>query len=184
MNLKFDSITISGGVGVGTTTLMSNLKPYLAPLGWKFKSSGEFFRDFTKEHVLPVASLAPDEVHQGIEKKALDLLSKEKNWVIDAWLAGYVARELPGVLRVLLTCSDPSVVVDRIVNRDKITVTQAKEFVKRRFDDNMRTWRRLYGDHDFFDKKYYHLVVDTYSSGQLETVGRVLDLLGFQNGAR
>ena len=183
MNVNYDHITISGGVGVGTTTLLNNLKPHLEPAGWYFTSTGTMFREMTKETVLPVASLAKDDIHQGIEKRAHDLLSKpDEHWVVDAWLAGFVAREMPKVLRVLLICSEPSIIVDRIVNRDKVSVGQAKEFVRTRFEDNMKTWKRIYGDHDFFDPKYYTLVVDTYSSGQLETVGRVLDKLGYKNG--
>ena len=38
--------------------------------------------------------------------------------------------------------------------------------------------------YDFFDPKYYHLVIDTYSSGPNETVGIVLDKLGFTNGKK
>lgn len=181
MNLKFDNITISGGVGVGTTTLMKNLEPSLSPLGWKFTSTGKIFREHTHNDVLPSASLASDDFHRKTEERAYELLSKEKNWVIDAWLAGWVARDLPRVLRVFLLCSEESLVVDRIVNRDKITVMQAKEYIRKRFEDNMETWKRIYGDHDFFDKKYYHLIIDTYSSGQGETTRKVLNALGYPN---
>jgi len=53
--------------------------------------------------------------------------------------------------------------------------------VKEREEDNIKTWKKLYGDYEFFDPKYYHLVIDTFSSGPLETVGKVLDRLGFKN---
>ena len=39
----------------------------------------------------------------------------------------------------------------------------------------------IYGDYNFFDPKYFHLIIDTYSSGPLETVGKVLDKLGYKH---
>ena len=35
-------------------------------------------------------------------------------------------------------------------------------------------------DYDFWHPKYYDLVIDTYSSGQMETVGKVLDKLAYK----
>jgi cytidylate kinase len=180
MELKFKNISISGGVGVGTTTLMNNLKPYLEPEGWKFKSTGQFIREYTKEKVLPLATLVTDDFDREIEARAKETLEKEKNWVIDAWLAGFISREIPHVLRVLLICSSEPIRIDRIVNRDKISVEEAKTNLKKREEENFKKWKRIYGDYDFFNPEYYHLIIDTYSSGQMETVGKVLDKLGYK----
>lgn len=182
MNLKFDNITISGGVGVGKNTLVDNIKTHLEPLGWKFRSSGQIVRDYTKENILPLASMAPDYLHRQIDSKVVELLTNERHWVIEAWLAGFLARDLKNTLRILLICSENSLLIDRVVNRDKVTVQQAKEFIKKREEDNTRTFKRLYGDHDFWNPKHYHLVLDTYSSGPMETAGKVLDFLGYKNG--
>jgi cytidylate kinase len=92
-----------------------------------------------------------------------------------------MARNFNDTLRVLLICSNPALKVDRVVNRDKVTIEEAKRMIKEREEDNLKTWKKIYGDFDFFGPKYYHLVIDTYSSGPLETVGKVLDRLGFKN---
>lgn len=181
MKLLFENITISGGVAVGKNTLLENLRPYLKPKGWTFRYTGQIVRDYLKEYVKPNASLAPDELHRNIDDKVISLLSKEEKWVIEGWLSGFLARNLDNTLRVLLICSQPSLQVDRVANRDKVTVVEAKHFIKTRIDDNFQTFKKLYGDHDFFDPKHYHLVIDTYSSGQLETTGKVLDALGYKN---
>ncbi len=179
MTLNYENITISGGVAVGKNTLKDNLRPYLEPLGWKFTSGGQILRDFTKEYVQPVASLADDDFHRKLDQRTLDLLTKEKNYVIEAWLSGFVARELDNTLRVLLVCENPALRIDRVANRDKISIEEAKAFIKEREEDNFKEWKRIYGDYDFWDRKYFHLVIDTYSNSQDETVKQVLDKMGF-----
>lgn len=179
MELKFENITISGGVAVGKNTLKDNLRPYLEPLGWKFTSGGQILRDHAKEYVQPLASLADDDFHRALDQRTLDLLTKDTHYVIEAWLSGFVARELDNTLRVLLICENDALRIDRVANRDKISIQQAKEFIHHREDDNFKEWKRIYGDYNFWDKQYYHLVIDTYSHGQEETVQKVLKELGF-----
>ena len=176
--MKYKNITISGGVAVGKNTLQENLKSYLQPQGFKFTSGGQLLRDFSREYVQPLASLAPDEFHHKLDDRTKKLLGEGK-YVIEAWLAGFMARERDDTLRILLICSHDSVRIDRVVNRDKVTIEKAKTYIKVREETNFREWKRIYGDHDFFDPKYYHLVIDTYSSGPNETVGKVLDKLGY-----
>lgn len=179
MNLKFSNITISGGVAVGKSTLINNLISYLSPYGWKFKSVGEIHREFLKDNVMPEATKVTDDFDRAIESKVEQILQTEKKWIIQAWLSGFIARNIPSTLRVLLICKNNSLRVDRVANRDNITVDEAKQFISKRELGNLSKYKRLYGDYDFWDPKYYHLVIDTYSSGQLETVGKVLDKLGF-----
>lgn len=180
MQLAYDNIAISGGIAVGTTTLFNNLKPYLEPYGFKFKSIGQFVREHTKENVFPVATLVSDDFDREIERKVRETFKREKQWVIESWLAGFLAKDLKKTLKILLTCSNEALRIDRIVNRDGIPVKEAKKLIKKREEENFKKWRRLYGDHDFLSPDYYHLCIDTYSSGQLETVGKVLDALGYK----
>ena len=175
--MKYNNITISGGVAVGKNTLKDNLRSYLEPLGWKFTSGGQLNREFTQEHITPHAGNVSEEFNRYIENRTYELLTKHGQYVIEAWLAGFVARKLKDTLRVLLVCEDDALRVDRVANRDKVSVTEAKEIITLREEANMKEWRRIYGNYDFFDPKYYHLVIDTYSSGQMETAGRVIDKL-------
>jgi cytidylate kinase len=173
IRLKFKNITISGGVAVGKNTLHNALKPYLEPLGWTFTSGGQLLRDFTKEYVQPVASLAPDNFHHQLDKRTTDLLEKG-NIVIEAWLAGFMARERSDTLRVLLICNNDALRIDRVANRDKVSIEQAKRYIKEREEGNFIEWRRIYGDYNFFAPEYYHLIIDTYSHGPQETAQKVL----------
>jgi len=180
MELNFKNITVSGGVATGKDTLVENLKKFLLPLGWKFASGGIILRDYLKEYKNPLASLGNEKIHRLIDARTIKLL-KEGHYVINSWLAGFMARNFDDTLRVLLICSNKALKVDRVVNRDKVTIKEAKKMIKEREEDNLKTWQKLYGKFEFFDPKYYHLVIDTYSSGPLETVGKVLDRLGFIN---
>ena len=180
MKLNFQNITISGGIATGKNTLLENLKPFLTPLGWRFASGGQILRDYLKEYKHPLASLGDEKIHHIIDERTIKLL-KEGKYAIESWLSGFMARNFDNTLRILLICSNPALKIDRVVNRDKVSIDQAKRMIKEREEDNFNTWKKLYGDFDFFDPKYYHLVIDTYSSGPLETVGKVLDRLGFKN---
>ena len=180
MAFNYSNITISGGIGVGTSTLASNLKPFLEKAGWQFKSTGVFIREYTKENVMPVATLVSDDFDREIEARAKNLLENESKWVVEAWLAGWLARDMKQVLKVLVICSENVIRVDRVVNRDKVSVEEAKKNIREREEANFTKWKRIYGEYDFFDPKYYDLVVDTYSTGQNESVGKVLDKLGYK----
>ena len=179
MKLKYKNITISGGAATGKNTLLNNLKSFLEPLGWNFASGGQILRDYLKEYINPKAGKAPVNIHHQIDKRTIELLNKG-HYVIESWLAGFMARERKDTLRVLLICSNPALKVDRVVNRDKVTIEIAKKIIKEREEDNFKTWKKIYGEYNFFDHQYYHLIIDTFSSGPLETVGRVLDALGYK----
>ncbi|MBI2641753.1 cytidylate kinase family protein [Candidatus Roizmanbacteria bacterium] len=181
LKLKYENVTISGGVASGKNTLLNNLKPYLLPQGWKFTSGGQLLRDFAKEYVQPVASLADKKFHNKLDNRTRMLLTKVGHYVIEAWLAGFMARDLKKTLRVLLICSDDALRIDRVANRDNISIEQAKKFIREREEVNFAEWRKIYGNYNFFDAKYYNLVIDTYSSGPIETVGKVLDKLGYDH---
>lgn len=176
--MKYRNITISGGVAVGKNTLHGGLKPFLEPKGWHFTSGGQLLRDFAKEYVQPLASLAPDEFHHQLDDRTKNLLG-EGNYVIEAWLAGFMARDSDDTLRILLTCENDALRIDRVANRDKVTIEQAKTYIKEREEGNFKEWKRIYGDYEFFSPEYYHLVIDTYSSSPQETVENVLEKLGF-----
>ncbi len=180
-NLKFHSIAVSGKVATGTSTLSRSLKD---TLGWKYINAGEIQRQYDREHnrleYEHGSMMRSDDHEREIEKMTLDMLRDEPHLIYEAWLAGYVAREMEGVLRVLLVCSSEAVRIDRVAFRDKLSIKQAQKFIKQREGENIEKWRALYGNTDFWDRKYFHIVIDTYGTGPNETVGKVLDTLGWK----
>ena len=178
--LKYDNIAISGGIGVGTTTLMYNLLPFLSPLGFKAKSTGEFFRNYTKENIDPSATLWNDQMDRDVDGDVKKLFEKSKKWIIEGWLAGFMSRNITSALRVLLICSNEGVVFQRVAKRDGLTLNEAKKYTQEREKRNLAKWRRIYGNYDFFDTKYYTIVIDTATSSESATVDAVLKVSGFK----
>lgn len=180
-HFKYKNITVSGKIVVGTTTLAKHLEQIL---GWKYINIGELQRQYDREHGIAEnergAILRPDEHEQGMEEMAKKILSEEKQVIYEAWLSGFIARDLKDILKVLLVCSNEAIRIDRVVNRDNCTIEEAKHFIKTREEENTKKWQALYGNYDFWDPKYYDLVIDTFSSGPMETAGKVLDKLGYR----
>ena len=177
---KYHNITISGKIATGTTTLAKSLHQLL---GWEYINAGAIQRAYDREHGVNEnargALLRPDEHERKMEAMAKKILTEKEHMIYEAWLSGFVAREISGILRVLLICSDDAVRVDRVANRDNVTIDEAKDDIKTREEENISKWKKIYGDYDFWDPKYFDLVIDTYSSGKMETRGKVLDKLGY-----
>lgn len=180
----YKNITVSGKIATGTSTLAKNLQRVL---GWEYVNTGALQRQYDRDHGVNEnehgAILRPDDHEREMEEFAKKTLTEKNKIVYEAWLSGFVARDIPNVLRVLVTCSSDVIRVDRVANRDKVSIKKAKQFIHTRETENIAKWKELYGDFDFWDPKYYDVVIDTYSSGQMETLGIVLDKLGYKNPA-
>ncbi|TRZ51918.1 hypothetical protein D4R99_03670 [bacterium] len=178
---KYRLITVSGKIAVGTTTLTKNL---VSTVNWKHINIGAIQRQFDKKnriHENKQGALSRSDEHE----KEIDLITSQmlengQGIIYEAWLAGFFARDHKDVLKVLLICSHDDIRVDRVANRDNVSVKQAKHWIKQREEENVIKWKKLYGNYNFWDQKYFDLVIDTYKSGQLETVGKVLDKMGYK----
>ncbi|MEK7592135.1 MAG: cytidylate kinase family protein [Patescibacteria group bacterium] len=185
--LKYSSIAISGRPGAGRSTLLKNLKEIVTPLGWETFSGGDWARQFAlqsgkhdeKDPTHHKATDYGDDVDLKIDVSLREKLSNPKTHVaLESWIAGWNMRGLPHVLRVLLMCDD-ALRIDRIVNRDNISVEEAKRHLREREEANLGKWKRMYSVEDFWDPKYYDLVLNTYSHGPKETENLVLQALGY-----
>jgi predicted cytidylate kinase len=179
---KYRLITISGKIAVGTTTLTKNL---VNSLHWKHINIGAIQRNHDrrfkfKENEMGAFSRTDDH-EKKIDAITQQMLKVEKEIIYEGWLTGFFARAYNDILKVLLTCSHDDIRVDRVANRDNVTVEQAKDWIKQRESENVNKWKRLYGKYDFWDPKYFDLVIDTYKTGPLETLGKVLDKIGYDN---
>lgn len=176
MDSKYRNITISGLVCTGTTTLSKLLAQ---KLNWTRHSSGEMFRKYCQEHNLPIeqTSLRPDSITLEIDGIVKEKLQKESQMIMEGWLTGFLARDIPGVFKILLLCNE-ALRIDRLVNRDGMTVEQAKEHIGVREAENFKKWQRIYKVADFWDPKQYDLTIDTYASSKEETFNKALEALG------
>lgn len=175
-------ITVSGKIATGTTTLAKNLSKIL---NWKYINVGALQREFDRQNQINEnqqgASSRSDDHERSMENMTDKMLTTEKNLIYEAWLSGFIARKIPGILKVLLTCSHEDIRIDRVVNRENITIVDAKKWIVQREEENITKWKKLYGDYDFWDPQYYDVVIDTYTCGPMETTGKVLDKLGYKH---
>ena len=185
------NITISGRIASGTTTLAHNL---MKSLGWEVLEGGELFGKFHEEHLNDKSELAvsqrPDEIDLEYEEMIKKNLKEKKHQIIQSHLAGFDAQGISGVFKILVTCEDANgedridIRIDRLVNRKGMHVDVAKHEIREREKSNLEKWRRMYagGDHDwvYWDPKYYDLVVNTYDHNPEESLGLVLEKIGFK----
>lgn len=202
----YRNITISGLPGCGSTTLLNNLRETLKFQGWKGFSGGEFMRAYAKEKGLFQENEGmhhdsrhyEDDFDRQVDMGMRQKLSEESNWIIESWLAGFLGQQVPGVLKVLMICSDEAVRVDRVVNRDNIAPDVAIANMKERYDANLAKWARMYAGEwkewvvkpgtvkdsdpiDFWRPDLYDMVIDTYSTNQQASLDQVLNAIQVQN---
>ncbi len=198
----YKNVTISGLPGCGSTTMLNLLRDTLRFDGWKGFSGGEFMRAYAAEKGLfdpskgihHDASVYSDEFDREVDMGMRSKLQTEQGWILESWLSGFLAQGVPGTLKVLMTCSDDAVRVDRIVNRDGVNVQEAKAHLHERKEKNVKKWTRLYGDLwtewvvdtgkatasdpiDFWQPNLYDIVVDTYSTNQQQGLKIILDAI-------
>lgn len=202
MTPKYRNITVSGLPGSGSTTLLKNLKETLQFDGWKGFSGGEFMRSYALEKGLfqeqgslhHDASHYEDDFDRKIDMGMRDKLESEEHWILESWLSGFLGQQVPGVLKVLLYCSDDAIKIDRVVNRDDVSVAVAKDNMHNRYKSNYEKWSRMYASEwqkwvitpgtrpgdapiDFWHPDLYDVHIDTYSQNKDQTLHFVLEAL-------
>lgn len=200
--IDYQNITISGLPGCGSTTLLNLLREELKFDGWKGFSGGEFMRAYAAEKGLfddknsihHDATVYSDDFDREVDMGMRHKLQTERHWILESWLSGFLAQGVKGTLKVLMTCSDDAVRVDRIVNRDGVDVQAAKAHLHERKEKNVAKWSRMYADQwqewvvgagkanadqpiDFWQPNLYDIVIDTYSTNQQQALQTVLDAI-------
>lgn len=199
---NYKNITISGLPGCGSTTLLSLLKDKLKGDGWVGFSGGEFMRAYAIEQGLfnpsqsthHLATAYHDDFDRQVDNGMREKVATQEKWILESWLSGFMAQQIPQTLKVLMICSDDAVRVDRIVNRDGVDVAEAKQSIQGRYQANLEKWRRMYSREwqewvvqpgtlpataaiDFWRPELYDLVIDTFSNNKEKTLQIVLDAI-------
>lgn len=180
------NITVSGRIGTGKTTLAERLAEHL---GWSVLDGGKIFRKLSKEKGLHIKDThkRPDSFDIAYEERIKKMLKEEDGHIIQSHLAGFDAQGIDGVFKILVICRNDegkdktSVRIDRLMNRDGLSMAEAKEEVVEREKQNLEKFRRLYAKNDpnwvYWDEKYYDLVVNTFSMNSKEALSFVLKKL-------
>lgn len=158
----YTSIAISGQVSTGKSTAAKNVADQL---NLEHHSAGDFFRQYALNHNIPLhdKEQIPDKLDRKIDDE-LKQLAQKGGVVIDGDYIGYFTRNLPTVLKVLLTC-DYKTRIKRALTRVH-THAETEEEIKLREVGLDKKFRRLYADENFLDPKFFDLVIDTTYNSQ------------------
>ena len=168
--MKYRSIAISGPIAAGSTTTAKLLSK---KLDIPYKSAGAFFRLYMRKHNIPLPEKekVPDDIERKVDRELTDLIAQDKPIIIDGLYIAYFARNMPHVLKVLLTC-DEKVRIDRALSRTH-THQETAQDVRRRDAAHDAKFRKLYADENFLDPKFFDLVIDTTNTTKEEVVEQI-----------
>ncbi|HSX40527.1 MAG TPA: cytidylate kinase family protein [Candidatus Saccharimonadales bacterium] len=180
-------ITVSGRIGAGSTTLAKGIAHHL---GWKHIEGGEVFWEAVRKKMglsVKDTNLRPDNEDELFDAHLKSLLESEKDLVLETKLAGFIAAGIEGVFKIGVVCEDrdgndqTQVRIDRLVNREDISVDLAKTEVLEREQNDLSKWRKLYANNDptwtYFDKKYYDTVINTFMVNKEEAYQTALSAI-------
>ena len=199
---KYKNITISGLTDSESTTLLGLLKRELEPASWRGFSGGQFMREYAAEKGLfdgsqglhHHANVYEDDFDRKVDLGMREKLQTQDKWILESWLSGFMAQGVKRVLKVLMICSNDAIRIDRVVNRDTVSVKKAKHHILDRYQSNLEKWARMYkkewqewvvksgkvdaqAEIDFWRPDLYDIVIDTYSHNKEESLQFVLDAI-------
>ena len=204
--LDFRSVTISGGPGTGKNTLKNGLSDKLSPLGWRAFSGGDHMREYAIEKGYSVeehgsahhdASAYPPDFDRQVDFGMRERLQQEEHIILEAWLAGFFAQQIRGVLKVILYVPEVSVTVARLMFRDDLSEEKARNNIEKRLGTNLNRWQAMYQEQwqewvvkpglmsaeepiDFWDPRIYDLAINTGKYNADQVLQIVLKRLGYQ----
>lgn len=169
--MKYTSIIISGPIASGTSTTAQALSQ---KLGLIYHSAGDFFRKYMLEHNIPLydKTKIPDNLDEAIDKSLTDL-AQNSPVVVDAHYIGYFTRDMPQVLKVLLTCDDQTRIARALARTH--THTETEEEIKKRESGLDAKFRKLYAEENYLDPKFFNLVVDTTNTTTEQVAAQILE---------
>lgn len=173
-------ITVSGRIASGSTTLAKKLAHFLH---WKHIEGGEIIWEAAKISELGAGAKdtnrRPDNEDILFDRSLKKILKTQKHIVMETKLAGFNAQEIEGVFKIAVICDDEDgkdqtqIRIDRLVNREGIPTEMAKEEVLLREKNDLEKWKRLYANNDpdwnYWNKKYYDLVINTFDHNAEES---------------
>lgn len=183
-------VTVSGRIASGSTTLARKISERL---GWKHMEGGEIFWENVrgKLKLSPKdTNLRPDTEDKLFDDSLRKILKEEKGIVLETKLAGYFARDIKDVFKILVLCDDAEgtdqtqIRIDRLVNREQMSMLEAKTEVLEREKNDVEKWRRLYAKNDpewnYWNDEYYDIVINSFFHDPEESLNMAIEAIGIK----
>lgn len=172
-NMAYRNIALSGRIAAGSSSLAQALSQ---ELGWRLRDGSQIFRD-TAQKLGYDLEKAPqtyeEEIDRQVDEETRSILRSRASIIVVSKLAGFLSRDFSHTLRALLTCPF-KIRAQRKAAFRGYTMAEAKKLLKKREVKDQSKWQRLYGPHDFFDPKYFNLVLDSSKLSVKEEVEEIL----------
>jgi cytidylate kinase len=182
-------ITVSGRIASGSTTLAHRLA---TTLGWRHIEGGDIFWETVRNKMglkPEETNLRPDDEDKDFDESLKNILKTQQHIVVETKLAGFNAQGLSDIFKILVVCTDAEGVdqtnirIDRLVNREHMSIDKAKEEVLIREKNDIEKWQRLYANNNdqwvYWDKRYYDVIINTYSHDPDQTIALALNAIGY-----
>lgn len=183
-------ITVSGRIASGSTTLAKNLAEVL---GWRHIEGGEVFWEQVRSKLglsEKDTNLRPDKEDEDFDASLKKLLNEGENIILETKLAAFNAQGIDDIFKILVVCENEKgenqiqIRMDRLINRENLSIERAKQEVLEREKNDLEKWRKLYAGDDpnwtYWDSKYYDLTINTYSNNADEVLKIASDKIGIK----
>lgn len=173
--MVFRNIAISGRIAAGSSSLARALSE---KLGWNLRDGGQIFRDISQQRGFDLEKQPQQyggEVDRLVDRESRRLLEKKSHFIVTSKLAGFLSRDLPGTLRVLLVCP-VEVRIQRYAAHRGYSEKEARRLIALREREDQEKFSRLYGNHDFFDPEIFQIVLQSNRQSVNEEMKKILEL--------
>jgi cytidylate kinase len=169
---KYHSLAVSGECSSGKSTLCGILSQYLS---WPHVDIGSEFRRIAKLRGLSIEAFGsiPDPLLRQIDKQIQHRMKTEVGKVWDGRLTCYLARNNTTIFKIHCL-ADFDVRAERLANRNKISLEEAKRKVLARDKEEADVFERLYGVSNPYSKRWENLHLDTSCNSPEELAKVVL----------
>ena len=172
-------ITLSGKAGSGKSTVAKQLAKKLK---LKHYSIGDIMRQIAKERNVSLNKLSKlaekdKTIDLELDKKQIELRDKN-DFIIDGRLTAYF---LPFAdLKVFLDCTDKTrterILKEKRKDEESKSITELIKKIKQREQSERKRYEKLYKI-DYYDKKFYDLMIDTTNLSIEEVVDNIMEVV-------
>jgi cytidylate kinase len=172
MDKRITKILISGKRCTGKTTLLWGLQK---KLNWPAFSASQFLRDYIRERGLKGVEIEGRGSHISgeIDGRVQNLLQSDHHVVIDVRAFGGIKGEFPNCMKVLLIAEDRRR-FGRSAHREGVEISKAQKRIEKKDAEFIQRAGDIVGFHDFFEPRYYDVVIDTTNLKKDEVVDWVI----------
>jgi cytidylate kinase len=165
---KYINIVISGDIGTGKSSLGRSLAK---KLGWKYEAISTFFRDYQRRNAIALVDWAavPDPIKVEYDMRFRESIRTTPHVVFVGHYQGWNAKDCDNTFRILLK-ADTSVIAERIKHRVRNGIPDDLAAEEKRAVQLKDVFKKLYGDDDYLNPAYFHLVIDTTNLSTEETL--------------